>query len=156
MPSQLLFTLICDDVRIESTNKLTFVGIYNYAINFLVDPNSNTTTPGAPLTFGLQKLCIVRRWNLDTSSLTVNTQIVGPSNEVVFNFETKPSIRPEDAYCHEIVQLAGIILSPGKHKIITRYKDGGPHEVIEEFDVRAIHTISTLVQGTSTGHASVG
>jgi hypothetical protein len=144
MNAELVFTLLCDDVRVEASNKLTFVGIYNYVIAFPTPPDGAIPPGDGPMRYPLAKLFIVRRWKLARSPIQLKTRILGPDRQTVFSFDTQPSMRPEDAFCNEIIQLMGLQFVEGVHQIVTTYQDGGEKEVIEPFEVRVVPAIASL------------
>jgi hypothetical protein len=157
MTPKLLFTLICDDARIEKSNKLIIIGLYNHAINFesrLVDkvrgfqrlaqhaelrgPLGSTTAqpPEQPRPqFALPQLCLVRRWHVDSPGHKAHTELIGPEGKVYATVETELPNPSGDDYCQEIVQFAGLVLIPGEYKIVTKF-DSLEHT--EQFVVRVL------------------
>jgi hypothetical protein len=135
MGVKLLFTLLCDDVRVENSGKFILVGIYNYALTFQPIATGAGGIPPATQ-FNMQKLCLFRRWDTDLTDFQVKTDIVGPDGKVVMSFSSK-LVKPQDgAFCQEIVQLFGPVFSPGVHKIVTKYQDGDAGHIEDLFDVR--------------------
>ncbi len=135
-----LFTLICDDVRIEdSTNKLIIIGLYGYSINFtLAQPQS--PAPGAPDAkpkFALPFLCFVRRWKVDAPGRKARTEIIDPDGKSHLIGETELLVRGED-YHQEILKVAGIMLQEGVYTLHTTWNDDGPSVYEEKFRVSVL------------------
>lgn len=131
MPTNLLFTLLCDDVREETSGKLTIIGLYNYAIGF-VAPN---LIPDAskPIKFVLPQLCIVQRWHIDSPGRKAVTEIVGPQGQPVARAEVTLVVSPEEGYSHAIMKFMGMVLDPGKYTLRTVF-ESLVHE--ESFEVK--------------------
>lgn len=140
MTPKLLFTLICDDARIEKSNKLIIIGLYNYVINFgIPQPQRHPTLPGnivseqPRLQFAIPQLCLVRRWYVDSAGHKVHTELIGPEGKVHARVDTELALPPTDNYSQEVVQFAGVILIPGEYKIVTKFDN---LEHTEHFVVR--------------------
>ena len=137
---KLLFTLICDDVRFENTNKLLFIGVYNYTITFPANPVPSTG-PSAPA-FVLAKLCIVRRWVVESSGQKAKTEVRDPSGKPLMVMDREVEVSKDDAYTHEIFQILGPVLVPGTYTITTTYEDRGLQTNEERFEVRVVNPAS--------------
>ncbi len=148
MAAKLLFTLMCDDARIEMTNKLIIIGLYNKIINFaglgarqgfagLAAPRraQEADAQVSPPKYALPMLCLVRRWILD-SPLKVQTSIIGPDGKSAVSVETSLSPPEDESYCQDVVQIRGIVLIPGLYKIIATFNDGAPRTIEENFFVK--------------------
>jgi hypothetical protein len=134
-----LFTLICDDVRVENTNKLIIIGLYGSSINFSV-PQVPAPAPGTAQTrpkLALPFLCVVRRWKVDAPGRTAKTEIIDPEGRSQQIAETQLIARDDD-YHQEIIKVAGIILQEGVYTIRTTWDDNGPSVCDEKFRVRIL------------------
>jgi hypothetical protein len=135
MGVKLLFTLLCDDIRMENSGKFIVIGVYNYVITFQPTPTI-AIQGGPPNRLAMQKLCLFRRWQDVSTELLVKTEIMGPDGKVVISMDTK-LVRPlDDSFCQEIIQWFGPFFLPGVHRIVTTYQDGGQKQVEDSFDVR--------------------
>lgn len=137
-----LFTLICDDVRIEdSTNKLIIIGLYGYSINFTIaQPQSPAPAPGTPNTkpkFALPFLCFVRRWQVDAPGLRAKTEIIDPEGRSQLIGETELLVRGDD-YHQEILKVSGILLQEGIYTLRTTWNGEGPSVYEEKFRVNVL------------------
>jgi hypothetical protein len=151
MSAKLLFTLICDDVRVENTRKLVLVGVYNYTITFPAPVGLPPSQPNSPPKFALPKLCLVRRWRVDTPEFTAQTSILDPNNTVAISFETKLTKPSDDTFCQEVVQLAGPVLFPGQYSIVTTVSGAEQEGNRELFEVRLAPetAVAHLLSGTT-------
>jgi hypothetical protein len=136
MGVKLLFTLLCDDVRLENTGKFVLVGVYNYVLSF--QPIAGTSPNPSETRLSMQKLCLFRRWVLDQNEVPIKTDIVGTEGKTVMSVETKLIRPPDNTFCHEVIQLFGPVFSPGIHRILTKYQDGTAREVEDSFEVRLV------------------
>jgi hypothetical protein len=144
MPVKPLFTLICDDVRIESSNKLVIVGLYNNVINFMVPsvpvgqgPSGNVPPGSGPvMQFALPFLTLVRRWIVTEPGKTAKTAIIDPTGKSTPIGETQLVVPPNDEPLQEVLRIAGIILVPGPYTIRTTYTNLVPEVYDEVFEVR--------------------
>jgi len=142
MKPELLFTLLCDDVREERSGKLVIVGLYNYDINFLEQKRSETEgaadQPESGSTgkqkFGLPQLCLVRRWKVDSPGHKTRTEFIGPKGKILANVERELIAQKEGIYYQEIIRILGPILEPGKYTIRTTLDETVSNEY---FEVRA-------------------
>jgi hypothetical protein len=136
MSVKLLFTLICDDVRVEdSTNKLIIIGLYGYSINIgIAQPQS--PPPGAgTLKVALPYLCFVRRWQVDSPGRRAKTTIIDPGGASHQIGDTELIVRGDD-YHQEIIKVAGMLLEDGTYKLVTTWDDDGPAVHEEKFRVK--------------------
>lgn len=132
MPTQLLFTLLCDDAREEKSGKLTIVGLYNYVIGF-APPDPSLNLGAAPVRFGLPQFCIVQRWQIDTPGRKAVVEIAGPQGETLARAEVPFVISQDGGFCQAIVKFVGVLLSPGTHTVRTVL---GNLKYEEHFEVR--------------------
>jgi hypothetical protein len=144
MPVRPLFTLICDDVRVESSNKLIIIGLYNKIINFQaptivmeqITPGKPTVTSTPVMQFALPFLTLVRRWIVTEPGRKAQTSIVDPNGKSTLVGETQLPVPPNDEPLQEVLRLAGIILMPGVYTIKTTYTNVAQEEYNEQFEVR--------------------
>jgi hypothetical protein len=133
MPAKLLFTIICDDVRMENTQKAILVGVYNNVINF----QKAATVPSAQKTvYAIPQLCLFRRWRLGSEPVNVQTQILGPEG---FNrIEIPSTLQPptEPGLSQEIVKLFGPVFVEGDYSIVTTVLGSETAKFEETFFVR--------------------
>jgi hypothetical protein len=137
MPAKLLFTILCDDVREEKSEKLTLVGLYNYAIVF-PRPAPNTGSGEVPIKYALPQLCIVRRWAVDSPGLNSVTELIDPQGVVRVTAELPLSVGQPDDYHNQILRLFGVVFDPGRYTI--RTKCGG-FEYVDYFEVKIVDPI---------------
>ena len=136
MGVKLLFTVLCDDIRLESSGKFVLVGVYNRIIAF---QNAQGTAQSGG--WAMPKLCLFRRWDLDETDVPVKTEIVGPDSRTVMAFDTRLVRPPENTFHQEIVQLVGVVFSPGHHRIVTTYQDATLRELEESFEIRVVSQV---------------
>jgi hypothetical protein len=134
MPAKLLLTLLCDDVREEKSEKLSLIGIYNYAIVFPAPP-PNAGGATTPTKFALPQLCIFRRWIVDSAGLISLTELVDPQGVVRAKAELPLVHDQRDDYHNQILRLFGVILDPGRYTIRTKC---GASEYTDYFEVRIL------------------
>jgi len=136
MACKLLFTLVCDDARIEQSGKILVVGLYNYLIGF----RPASPGPAGQNVLGLSQLCLVRRWlALDTSPLAVETHIIDKRNgRTVLKTESNLAPPAAGAYSYEILALRGVTLSEGIYSIETRLQTGEVVGSPEDILVKAV------------------
>ena len=139
MAVRLIFTLICDDVRIERSNKLIVVGLYNRVIGF---PNvgqaslKGQTPVGQAPKFALPSLCFVRRWIVDSPGVKARTELIDPNGQSVPIGEEELPVPAEHSYHQQLIRMNGIILIPGVYTIRTTYDEKAPSTYDEQFEVK--------------------
>lgn len=138
-----IFTLICDDVRIENSNKLIIIGLYSYSINFNRPPiqaseaGKPTGASNQPPALGMPLFCIVRRWKLD-SPTSVTTQLIDPKGAVIHESANHLPVPNPDDYSQEFIKIVGLILTPGTY-IVRATCDDAAHSVFDEpFEVKLV------------------
>jgi hypothetical protein len=138
-----IFTLICDDVRIENSNKLIIIGLYSYAINFSRPP-AQVSDAGKPAGGGDQApklvmplFCIVRRWKLHTP-IKVTTELIDPNGTSAHIAENHLPVSNSDDYSQELIKVVGIILVPGTYTIRATCDDPARSVHDERFEVKFI------------------
>ena len=142
MAVKLLFTLICDDVRFENTNKLLFIGVYNYVITFPSQPTTGTSQQSSQPGFPMPKLCIVRHWLVESHGHKARTEVYDPSGKPLLILDRELETQKDSIRTYEIFQVLGPIMIPGKYKITTTYDDRGPQTNEEYFEVRVVDSSS--------------
>lgn len=140
MPTKLEFTLLCDDIRFESSGKLTLIGLYNYLIGFQLNGAQNVPS-GAPYKFVMPQLCILRRWRTETPGERTSTEIIGPDGTVRAKIDTTLVPPPEEGFAQEILRFVGMPLDEGVHTIRTTC---GSAIFIENFLVKAAYNVHAV------------
>ena len=134
MANRLLFTFICDDVRLEQSGKLLIVGLYNRSINMVAPPPG----PQGAQKFALPQLCIVRRWNVDPTDPgnIVNTSVIGPGPLIITLRPLTLVAPPDFGYVQDISIIPGFVLEPGLVVVKTEW---GNMVAEEQFEVNLSH-----------------
>jgi hypothetical protein len=134
MSAKLLFTILCDDVREEKSEKLTLIGLYNYAIVFQAPP-PNTAGITLPIKYALPQLCVVRRWIVDTPGLASVTELIDPQGVMQATTELPLLVGQHGDYSNQVLRLFGVVLVPGVYTIRTRCSGS---EYVDRFEVRTV------------------
>jgi hypothetical protein len=137
MSNQPLFTLICDDVRIETSNKLVIIGLYNYVINFQspVAQSSTGMSGSATLLFALPFLTIVRRWHVTEAGKKAHTELIDPSGKSITISDVELTVPTSNDFYQEIIRIAGMVLTRGVYTIKTTYHSGTERTYSVSFEV---------------------
>ena len=136
MAAELLFTIICDDIRVENTGKLIVIGLYNGTINF-----AKAAAPegqGGEPKYALPHLCFLRRWRLDSDKATVKMELVEPSGNIRKYPEVELQKQDDYDYAQEIMRTVGVVLSPGKYTIVVSVVGPNPRKYEDTFWVREV------------------
>jgi hypothetical protein len=141
-----LFTLICDDVRIETSNKLLVIGLYNYIINFQVPttvveqvaPGQGAIRQSPTPQFALPLLTLVRRWLVTEGGHRARTELIDPLGKTTPIADIELQVRPKNEPFQEVIRINGILLTPGVYTIRTTYATPGQHVYDEQFEVGVI------------------
>lgn len=129
MANKLLFTIVCDDVRIEQSQKILIVGLYNRTINFRLPPQQLP----APPKLVLPQLCIFRRWLIDTPGVIVRTTLIDPNLNATQLNNVALQVPDDGAYFQDVTVMPGLVLEPGEYTIRSDW-GSGQHD--EPFVVR--------------------
>lgn len=140
MGAELKFTLICDDARVEVSNKVIVIGLYNYSINFS-QAQAPPTQPGLPVHYALPQLCLVRRWFVDSPGVKVKTELIDPEGKAMQVAERELRYPSEDNFDQEIINIRGILLTKGRYKIRTSISGAVERTLEDAFEVRIAHGV---------------
>lgn len=132
-----MFTLVCDDARIEQSGKLIVVGLYNRAIQFNM-PNAPAQGTGLPEKIVLPQLCFIQRWAVKgDSQYPVSATLVDPEGgKRLIAKGIRMAAVADGSYPQQIMFLQGAVLVNGVYHLIT--SDDSTSEPLhdEEFEVR--------------------
>src|SRR5690349_13515938 len=121
MSIKLMFTLICDDARIEQSNKLIIIGLYNYVLA-IRRPQPLNSASGPQDRFAMSQLCFVKRYEIDDSAPhRVETFLTEPDGRRLRLGDGLIAPVSSDPYVQQIVIMQGPILAVGKYRISATY-----------------------------------
>ena len=120
MSNELLFTLVCDDVRIEQSQKILIVGLYNKIINF-------RPVPTGPPTLILPQLCMFRRWRVESPGTIVKTVLIDPKLKRTLLRDVSLQLPADGSYFQDVLVFPGMVLQVGEYTIKSEW-DSFQHE----------------------------
>jgi hypothetical protein len=117
MTLRLLFTLMCDDVRLEASGKLTLVGLYNCVMGFSY--NQSNVPTGAAAKVAVQQLCVVLRWSEEAAGKNTSIEIIGPDGTSRARAELTLGAPTDEGYIQAVVKFLGLAFDDGKYMVRT-------------------------------------
>lgn len=124
---KLKYSLICDDVRHEVGNKVSFIGVYT----------KDLFIPQTPFTF--PKLCAYLLYEKVKGGISFNSVLIDPSGKKIgkgMDIEIPKDVKKPIDFGMLCVFAPLRIEQAGSYKIEVRYKTGKEHMDCVEFSIK--------------------
>jgi hypothetical protein len=118
MTSMLRFTLLCDDVRLEASGKLTLIGLYNYVIRFqpMAQPFPSV---GTVTRYALPQLCVLLQWNQEAAGKNASVEIIGPNGVPTARADVLIAAPTTPGHLQVMVRFLGLAFDEGNYVVRT-------------------------------------